>query len=401
MKIRKKSIDYLTALLMIIYMIFKVIIDNYTYSIFKIIFAIIIITIFFLFFHHKKYIQSDYVLLLFFSIYSFWIILLCMINNETIYTRRALYEYIMYMMILFSGAYFSENIELDQTYSKIKVVGLLLIFTSISEILNNMGGVTFRILGTSRSVMAQGMLLGIYAQINFFFFVKERKWRYFVIILITIIISISTGSRGAIVATLGGLLFQYTYYLYMKGNIKNIFRIILLVLILSGFLYIFFTMKFHFSNSDIQYWIERLQRTIDWKRDAGNAGRLAQWGKWFSVFRNNMIWGIGPSKTGSWGSATLGVTESGVLRHLVELGLIGFILYYAPIIFCIFYGLKNRKHWRENTSLILLHYGFVIAILIEDFVLQITEEITVAFFQWWALGVIYGITQKAKDYKTQ
>lgn len=146
------------------------------------------------------------------------------------------------------------------------------------------------------------------------------------------------------------------------------------------------------GNSSIDYFLYRIRQIINWTGDAGNVGRLQIWNEAFNHFKISPVFGIGPSKTGSWGVESIGVTESGVLKHLCELGIIGFCLYYS-IFFSIFYrGYKlYKKALSRNKLKIICFFGVITMVFINNITLQSTEEIMVFIIYSFGLGGILSI----------
>lgn len=381
---------------MITYMFYKVIIDSITFGLFKAFLALFMILGFFLFFNHKSIYQSDFILLVEFICFSFFIIFRGL-ELQSVYLKRAIYEYIMYMMLIFAGAYVARSINTIEIYDKVVYIGILLPITSLVDILLNQAVSSYRTTGLARSEMAQGMLLGIFCIILFYYYYKKRSKNYLLIMLLDLLALITTGSRGPLVATVVSLFFVYVYFQYTNNNTAGIIRVFFIVLFLMILLVWFFSTTITTGNQQVDYMILRLQNIIEWGSDAGNAGRLAQWERWLNVFKKNLLFGIGPSRTGSWNTmVTLGVTESGHIRHLVELGLIGSLFYYLPLLLCLKKGIRGlfSKNNDCDKGMIVLHVAIILCVIIEDFVLQITEEITVAFFLWWSLGIIYGLSSR-------
>lgn len=399
MVVTDKQLKQFCCWFMITYMMLKVVIDQYTFGIFKALFLAIVLFSTFCYYRHKKFYLEDGILTLSILNFAIYILLECSFNSpSSVFTKRAVYEYIIYMLILFLGAYLVNEIDINYVYENIKIIGIILVLTSFAQLVTGNNLLFMRANGISRSIMANGMLIGISILILQYLYYLKRRTYLIALIILSFAAMFTTGSRGPMVAIIVAFVIQYLYHLSSGDRVKNFLILICVIVTALIFIHWFFNANIRTGNTLIDGWIVRFQKVLDWQHDAGNVGRLDKWNRWINVFHKNFWFGIGPSKTGSWGTASLGVTESGFIRHLVELGMVGTILYYFPIAFGIIYSLLHIRYMtKEQVSLVVLHLGIIVAVIIEDFVLQITEEITVAFFLWYALGVVYSIAQEAKE----
>lgn len=159
---------------------------------------------------------------------------------------------------------------------------------------------------------------------------------------------------------------------------------IVLILLIA---FLFLTSTFTTGNETVDYFLYRLRKIIDWSGDAGNLGRIKFWNISMNWFREDRLFGIGPSKTGSWGSGSLGVTESGVLKRLCELGIVGFSMFYLLIFIAVKQGISAYKKNSSHCKLIyILFFGIIGMIMINDITVQSTEEIMVSYILMFALG---------------
>ena len=167
---------------------------------------------------------------------------------------------------------------------------------------------------------------------------------------------------------------------------------ILIIMVLICFLYFVLTSSFKTGNATIDYFLTRTRATLNWTNDAGNIGRINRWNWAISLYQQKKFTGIGPAKTGSWGEASMGVTESGILKRLCELGIIGCGMHYILVLSIVIGGIK--VFLKKGTDIIhkkyelMLFFGILCSILINDITLQSTEETSISFLMWFILGCI-------------
>ena len=144
---------------------------------------------------------------------------------------------------------------------------------------------------------------------------------------------------------------------------------------------------FQTNNEAVNYFLLRIRNILNWDSDAGNVGRISRW-KWaLMLYKSNPFWGIGPSKTGSWGVASLGVTESGVLKRLCELGIFGFCMHYFFVSIILIKSIRAiAKMNRINKISVIMFIGILTIIIVNDFILQSTEEPSVCFIMWFSIA---------------
>ena len=329
------------------------------------------------------------------------------VNFEMACFKRAIYEYIFYSYILWLGCICSKYIKFDNIIKILGIFGVLIACLSFVEFIFNFyiipmddyntyvtfeGEMITRAKVFTRSYLSHGVLLGIYSLFNYYTYHKTKNNLYFVFSIFCLVSILSTSSRGPLVATFAGffalLVFLHKESLKKFTSIKSILfskaAILTILVILIFVLMIIFEIQTGIKFID--HSILRIRSIFNWVGDAGNVGRIAIWSKWVNIAKENFVFGIGASKSGSWRVSDLGVTESAILKHFAELGIIGFSLYYLLIVTIIkdvFTKVKNKiddKFWMCCSVIIL--------IFVDSLILQITEEIQIAFFFWFFLGII-------------
>lgn len=348
-------------------------------------------------------------LLTFMSVFCIYILLNGFLQDDSSVFARSIYEYIAYMLVMLYFIQAREKIDLIYCLKRIVVWGCVIsvltwyeyitkqyILTDLSLFgtIMYVGNNGFRAAVFSRSFLSHGMILGVFSLMSLYLWYVFNKKKYLVLSAFAYVSILATGSRGPFVACFVAIAFFYfadAFIIRNKRSQKDKFIIACLVCILI--LIVVLNIDVDPSLSSISYFIYRIQNIFNWTGDAGNTGRILIWNNSINNwFKKSPIFGIGPSKTGSWGESSLGVTESSVLKKLCELGVVGTILFYALIYFVVKNSIKlvNVSYRKEAVFWLSLF----IAIFINDFAVQSTEEIMVAFWFWCSLGGIYYLKRK-------
>lgn len=313
---------------------------------------------------------------------------------------RAIYEYAVYTCMFFAMSYLLPKADLTKCLSAFLLWGVIIAglswveyFTQtyiVSDIQYNIGYAGFRATVFSRSYLSHGTLLGIFSLVGMGLFYIQKKVRWVLAAVFCYAAILTTASRGPLVAAGFALVCQFMLNAYIsKKYSKKRFgaSILLIAAILVVIVIVFGT--FTTGNETIDYFLYRIRSIVNWNGDAGNLGRLQIWAQSIDWFKTNVLFGIGPSKTGSWSEATIGVTESGVLKRLCELGIVGVTIYYFFVFIILKKGIRSYRAMNAASKKNMLPWiGIIIAIMINDCTLQVTEEIMVSFFMFTALAEI-------------
>lgn len=334
-------------------------------------------------------------LILTFLVFSFYILADGVLQSSTKQLVRAVYEYIFYMLMFFAMAWLVPRADICKGLRILALWGVVIaclswveFFTKSYLISNIESGQTFRATVFTRSFLSHGVMLGIFSVVCMHFFYTEKKLWYLPLGLFCFVSILTTNSRGPLVAFGVALVLQYLLnaYISRKHSYKRFVASVLLSVGLLAVLVVMFG-SFTTGNATVDKFLYRIRSILDWNGDAGNVGRLVYWNQAVDWFRSNIWFGIGPSQTGSWGAGSIGVTESGVLKRLCELGLVGFGIYYCFVgsVFC--RGICSYIRQDDGGKRVLtLWFALMSAMLINDCTLQSTEEIMVAFFMWTAFA---------------
>ena len=255
----------------------------------------------------------------------------------------------------------------------------------------------FRACVFSRSYLSHGIILGFFSIVCLYLYFIDSKNIYLIECVFCYLSILTTSSRGPLVACGIGLLIMYLMEAFIsKRRSYKRYVAMFFLLFLGLFLLLIMLSDFTTSNDNINYFLYRVRSILNWNGDAGNVGRIRLWNKSINLWYNNKFFGIGASKTGSWGSASIGVTESGVLKRLCELGIIGFCLYY----YLAFTPIKKMfKYYRclniIDKRKIVFYIAVLVSILIDDITLQVTEEIMISFLLGFSMAGIVNTLQKS------
>lgn len=312
---------------------------------------------------------------------------------------RAMYEYMFYFLIFFGTYYYGKKAKSECYFDMLLKIGVIVsalswleyfshyyILPNTIEYIDYTG---FRSIVFSRTFLAHGMVLTFFSLIGFYKYLIKKKVKYLAYGCLLFISIFSTGSRGPLVAAIGGLcVMLVAHEVILKKHSKRkilLFLVSLFVIALALFL---MTSDFQVGNTTIDYFLNRFRSILDWKKDDGNTGRLVIWKNAIKIFKDHPIFGVGPSQTGSWNLDSIyGVTESGILKRLCEFGIVGFILFYSYVFDILFKGVKNYYKQTFDQEMIF-YFGLFTSVFIDDITLQATEEVIVAFFMWYALAGI-------------
>lgn len=340
-------------------------------------------------------------------IFCLYIIINALFQDTPQQFARAMYEYCFYGLMFFGTSYYVGKCCLVKILKVVNVWGVFISmlswyeFLSKSYILPNNFKTTilhshaFRATVFTRSYLSHAMVLAFFSIIAMYLYFENKKIRYMISYIFCTVSVLTTSSRGPLVALILTILFFFVMNILKKGATpdKKVFIFFgILFVILMGVL--FLNSTFVTGNNAVDYFLYRMRQIVNWSGDPGNVGRIGTWLWSMELFESNILFGIGPSHTGSWGSGSIGVTESGWLKYLCELGVIGFILVLMLLISIIDYGKKKYSLMSQNEKLeMIFFFSLILLVMINNITLQSSEEIQVNFI--WALG-LGGVLSKKK-----
>lgn len=353
------------------------------------------------FFWTKKKKKSYAIVFIFYAVFCVYILSNGVLQDTTQQLGRAIYEYCFYFLMFFSFAFYIEKTA--KIFECLKIVNLWGIFIALlswyeyitkSYILNNNFITTiksiygFRAAVFTRSYLSHAMVLAFFSLIALYLYCYTKKKKYLFSCAFCGVSLLTTSSRGPLVALIISFGVFYLMNMYRKGvkpskKVWMFFSII--IVLLMG--WIFLNSTFVTGNDTIDYFLYRTRQIVNWTGDAGNVGRIGTWQLAIKYFESNICFGIGPSHTGSWGSGSIGVTESGYLKFLCELGILGSLILGVFIISVINVGKKQYKEngRNDNKLFMILCFALITLVMINNITVQSSEEIQVMFI--WAMGM--------------
>ena len=211
-----------------------------------------------------------------------------------------------------------------------------------------------------------------------------------------------TGSRGYYVAYFAGIVVMFICEGAVDKSRKKItvskfLFFALIVLIALAMIYVVFFSDIMTGISNIDVVITRMRMIVDWEVDSANLNRMKIWNWAINYWGESFLTGHGACCTELGYSGYISVTESGVLKRLVELGIVGTILQYATMIIPIARGIKKiRANKSDTVSLVAI--GIIAAYFIEDCILQRYTSPEFTIILWFAIAYI---AYADKDYQKQ
>lgn len=334
------------------------------------------------------------------------------------------YQYILYGMIFYAVYIYIKEINLK------KIIDYVIIFNVINSLIciyeyvsrSNLipteygqiaydGIVIFRGRAFFGSFLNAGVVLGMTVFLALYFLLKSIKEKnnkqifgYSSAILIYILGIFSTGSRGPLVSLFGGLIFAFIIYSILLSKKRKQNFIILGVIAILGIISLLIILNIDATKLDssaLSFAIHRVQTIFDWSTDPGNVMRIERWNFGLDLFKQNPVFGVGIATTGAKGLGTfsLGVTESGVIKKLAELGIVGSLLFYFQFIFIgvlAFKKIISKETIFEKKIFILLIVSAIVMLLIEECIYQALEAEVVAFYLWMFVAFIFKVCDESK-----
>lgn len=348
-----------------------------------------------------------------YAIYSLYIVFNGLYLSNTDQQGVGFIKYITYPMVFFATYYCmksmkntSDIIKFIQYWGIISSVLALYEYVFATAILPNSTAIIYRYYDGSSAFRARvfcGSPMGFAVLLStvFVMFLSEynmtHKARYLVEALIVLVGVFATGSRAPLLSAMIGVAVMYLY-MYRNGKVPKKTFSTILVFIIGFFVFLIAMIIIGPGNGFIGRIYSRFSSVLD-LNEWGNNERLVRWAYYLGQFWNNSIMGIGIAKTNAEvASNSLQVisngitTESGVLAHLVETGIVGTYLYYLFV-----YKVLKNKLRREVIKRHVFLVAFFVLFFVEDFVLQISMDIFDTFLFWLLAAYAYKLYD---NYKT-
>lgn len=364
--------------------------------------------------------KNEKIIILIFILYIFYVLFNGIIHMNLPRLVKSFKEYVIFPLIIFSTLYyFKNNDNENKFFDLLAKFSIIISILSIYELLANRAilpleidplnktryylvygdTLIFRARTLFGSFQVNGLFLSIAALINVHQFYSTKNIKYVSFAILNFIGLNCSCARGPLLAFIISFIFlTLVYYCkslkYFVSNISTKQRYIyaLSLIIVFSILVFIVVNNINFGIPALEFFNQRIKSMFNWSAsENSNNTRKGIWLATLKMFIQYPIFGIGVSATGSGdlGTISIGVTESGVLKRLVETGVIGFILYYSSYFGIICSALKNSmysifKMINEN----VLYLSIIISVFIEDITLQITEDYVIAFLLYFTIGIL-------------
>lgn len=327
------------------------------------------------------------------------------------------YQYILYGMIVFAMYVF-----LNKKYMK-KFLNYVIVFNVINSLIcfyeyvarknfipMDFGQIAYEGVEIYRgraffgSFLNAGVVLSMTVFLALYFCIssyKERNIKKMIMYIICITIHLlgifSTGSRGPLVGLLAGIAFFIVIYAIVISDNRKKNIIFLGIAFAVGIMALLLILSIDASKIDnptTSFILHRIQTIFNWSTDPGNVQRIESWQFGLDLFKESPMFGAGIAATGAKGvgSFSLGVTESGVIKKLAEVGIIGFIIIYAQYAYIVKTSVSTiimKKYPLKQRIFILLLLSAVVSVFVEEFIYQALEAEVVAFYFWTFIALIF------------
>lgn len=200
----------------------------------------------------------------------------------------------------------------------------------------------------------------------------------------------TTGSRGYYVAYSVGLAIFYILFNLNAGKPSQfIVKMGFAVSIIIMFLIFLFMTNIKTSISSIDTILDRTRSILDFSDNYANVERQQHWLYSINKWKTHPILGNGASITDMRYSGFEKVTESGFLKRLVELGIVGTILQYLTMIVPLIKGYKLFRGKKDFVNLMyIFFFSLIVTLATEDMVLQRYGEAEFTVVMWTSLAFI-------------
>ena len=323
--------------------------------------------------------------------------------ENSVQRNLAFYQYVFFMIMIPGILFLLEYCEIKRILKGLKLTGIVLSIFAIYEVFSGKyliqssylgimydGSRVLRAMVFSGSFLTFGTIMAMISVVSFYDYYVEKSKFNLICLVVNLVGLVMSSSRGPLVSFICSAIVVYVY-IGGRANIKRVIKVLFIVLF-AGALLITLGTILSKSNSTVAFYWDRFQSILDWtESSASNTSRISCWQYSIETFQQgtNWLFGIGPSATGARAKANWGgfVTESGLLKRFVELGTVVAVIYYAFFFGTVSSGLRKAR--RGNNAYIALVLGIVICILVEDTILQVTEELSVTFLLWTFICMLF------------
>ena len=140
--------------------------------------------------------------------------------------------------------------------------------------------------------------------------------------------------------------------------------------------------------TEIDIILTRIRQIFEWSGEDANTARLKHWEWALEQWKNSPIFGNGVCYTDTRYSKYVSVTESGLLKRLVELGIFGTLLQYATLLYPLLRGIKQYRKSLVKDSMIIFFLSVIVCFFVEDLILQRYTELEYTIMMWCSIAYI-------------
>lgn len=223
----------------------------------------------------------------------------------------------------------------------------------------------------------------------YYLFKFEKNTKSLICLIIISIGVLTTGSRGYYISYVAGLLILFfsdaTHKHISYTQILKFLAVCLLVVFALWFL---LGTNYTFGISEVDTILTRIRQIFMWTGEDANNARLAHWDWALGQWKNNFFFGNGVCCTDTRYSKYVSVTESGVLKRLVELGLVGTVLQYMTLLYPLVRGIKKYRKSTFKDPMAIFFLTIIISFFIEDLILQRYTEFEYTIILWCSIAYV-------------
>ena len=273
------------------------------------------------------------------------------------------------------------------------------LLTSKENVLVNFGSYSVtRTYGLNGNYFLLAMVLSLCGLVSFSLFWIEKKRIYLVAWAFISIGVLTTGSRGYYVAYGVGLIYLFLSEKASKGfTAKKLINWIAFFSIIAILFLIIFETNFSTGISAIDTILFRARLITNWTDESANLQRVTRWGIAFSKWMQKPLFGWGASSTSTDYSQYVEVTESGILKRLVELGLFGTLLQYLTIFVPLLRAYRYHRADKSKNPVALLCFAIIVSLMVEDIILQCYTSMEYTIILWTCITIPLNIYTTKTD----
>lgn len=245
--------------------------------------------------------------------------------------------------------------------------------------------------GLAGSFISLPLVLGIGGIMCFYFYYENKRMVYLIGFILESVGIFFSMSRGPLVGYCIGLMILYILLAKEQSQRKKVVAVSLIVLVLGVISAVVFS-GVTFSNDFIDRILIRIRQIFVWdgsNGDASNVTRSNRWLYYLKLFLQKPIFGYGIGSTGSaianYQKITMGVTESSIIKRLIETGIVGTALFYGYLAVLAKKSFAMRK---KSDTWFILFESIIVMFIIEHIVLQINEMLVPSILWWTFIGLL-------------